>query len=436
MGNAAGGASWFAFTEETTLVLLRLHDARQIDLSSGEAICGIVSLGADEPEAALVRPDCPAQFAVDAGSSVSISFRAVRAGCSVHHGRLLGDVSLPLEHIAKKCGGSLYHMWLPVQPDHGNGAQSSGEAAYEHFAKALRNAAKDPRLPMVSLSLCRADVPGADLEFYESSATSADKAAHFYSLLQSHAQHARLVQALYRQNRLQQQGRGNACSQDPLADSFAVHPGFKFGPQRRSRNDSGLEFDLGGIAEDGRFEPEDPDRLRKEMDDMTSEANARINQASDAIRTLKERLSAKQAENNHLKQETSQFRREATEQEIENERLSLMLERRERDKGDNADREAESKRLKREVEVLKEQKEALLLILNDLYGAVGSPPPKAATEATAVPSAAASTGTPLPYSGSGSYSSPEKSHSSEQEGWTNMLPRPSEIFASGVLDDT
>lgn len=442
MGNAAG-ASWFSFTEETTLVLLRLHDARHIDFANGETICGIVSLGADDPEAALVRLDTPAQFAVGASSSVTLTFQAVRPGSSVHHGRYLGEVSLPLEHIAKKCGGSLYHMWLPVQPEHGNGALSSGalssgEAAYEHFAKALRNAARDPRLPMVSLSLCRADLPGADLEFYQPSATSADKALHFYSLLQSHAQHARLVQALYRQCRSHQQGRGDSANgypQDPLANSFAVHPGAS--PPRRSGSDGGLDFGLGGISEDARFEAKEPAMLRQELDSMTEEANARINQASDAIRMLKERLSAKSAENDQLKQETVQFRREATELEIENERLGLQLERRERDRGDNEEREVDSKRLKREVEVLQEQKEALLLILNDLYGHLGSPPPVATAEAAAAPSATASTATPAETSSisPGTYGSPQKSHSSEQEGWTNMLPRPSEIFASGVLDD-
>lgn len=284
---------------------------------------------------------------------------------------------------------------------------------------------------MVSLSLCRADLPGADLEFYESSATSADKALHFYSLLQSHAQHARLVQALYRQCRIVQQGRGCA-PQDPLGDSFAVHPG---GPPRRSRQDGGLDFDLPEINEDGRSD--DPVRLRQEIDSMTSEANARINQASDAIRTLKERLSARQAENDQLKQDTIRLRREATELEIENERLGLKLERRDRDRGDNEEREAEGKRLKREVEVLNDHKEALLLILNDLYGHLGSSPPPVASGATASPSAAASTATPVGTgsASSGHYGSPGKGDAGEQEGWTNMLPRPSEIFASGVLDD-
>lgn len=281
---------------------------------------------------------------------------------------------------------------------------------------------------MVSLSLCRADAPNADLEFYSPSAPSQDKASQFYSLVQSHTQHTRLMQALYRQCRVLQQGHGvgNGCQQDPLADSFAVHPGGS--PLRPNQRERGFDPGLRGIAEGGRGETEDPAMLRQETEAMTSEANARINQASDAIRMLKERMSTKQLENSQLKEETVKLRREATEVEIENERLGLQLERHERDRGDHLERAAEAGRLEREVEVLRDQKEALLQILNDLYGHIGSSPPQVATEMASPPSAAASTATPVTTDASSGHSgSPGKCLSESQQGWTNMLPRASEI---------
>merc|ERR1719352_1152661 len=70
-----------------------------------------------------------------------------------------------------------------------------------------------------------------------------------------------------------------------------------------------------------------------------------------------------------MRQEAARFRTDADSLEIENERLALQLERRRRVAPDA--REQEVERLKRDADVLKEQKEALVAILEDLYGAVG-----------------------------------------------------------------
>lgn len=442
MGAGTSG-SWFSFSsQEVTLVLLRLHDSRNLGNAPGEEVFGLVRLGPDPEEAARLRADCPAQFAVGAGTTVRVAFQA--ASREPRAGRILGEVLLPLEHIARRCGGSLYHMWLPVQASSCGSSSAPGEEiTAEQVDRALRSAARDPRQPIVCLSLCQADGPHADKELYDTSATSDDKATRFWSLLQSHAQHARLLQALYRQSRSAQQSRGEAPLPPNARDGLGLD--MTLGPARQppaGRQESlPLNFDLPGPAEvlnpgeDTYFDGEEAERLREEIELTATEASARIQQASEAIRTLKERLADRQAEHEQLQQETARLRREAVELEIENERLALRQERHASPLGGGGlagpgaaaadDREEEVRRLRREAEVLAEQKEALLLILDDLYGATGGTPHVVppADQGAPVVAAAGLAGEPLGTPGAG------------EQTWTNMLPRPSELFASGVLDD-
>jgi regulator of replication initiation timing len=118
-------------------------------------------------------------------------------------------------------------------------------------------------------------------------------------------------------------------------------------------------------------------QLQKDVESTTIEANLRINKASDTIRTLKERVARQNEELERLRQGTLAFRQEADTLELDNERISLQLERRARSgiAAPSSDRGEEIKRLRRDAEVLKEQKDALVLILEDLYGSVGKTPP-------------------------------------------------------------
>merc|ERR1712107_215057 len=96
-------------------------------------------------------------------------------------------------------------------------------------------------------------------------------------------------------------GRAN---RDCLADSWATvyasrsragGPGI-VSPGRQSPASLGASEVATGLFDTNTKEAEDTTRLRHEIDSTTAEANVRINQASDAIRTLKDRLGLRQAE--------------------------------------------------------------------------------------------------------------------------------------------
>lgn len=462
MGNTApGSGSWF-FTEETSLALLRLLDARSLGLTLGEELAGIISLGSDVPNVAIVRRGEPVTVPFGATTNLSLEFQAVAVGADARSGRFLGGISLPLECVARRCGGSLYHMWFPLdlahqpaQQPHVVSPHGTGQL-FDQFDRSLRNAARDPRSPLVCLSLCQIDSPEAARERYELNAEPAEKAARFDSLLQSHGQHSRLLQALYRQCR---SGRSAGHPgpevdsspaqvapqlRDALMDSWACverrgilqhdslrdlpgppevrHPdGFSRRPGDIARRSADAAMSgLNNSAGAGQFD--EAARLRHDIETTTKEANMRINQASDAIRTLKERLSSKQSEHEKMRRETARLRRDAEALENENEQFRLQLERRAREGGMKEDRNEELRRLMREAEVLKEQKDALVLILEDLYGAVGTSSRPVREEAKA-------------SGGSAEDAGQVPGTVEPLETWTNMLPRPSELFATGVLED-
>lgn len=438
MGNAPIGSGWLYSSEEQTLVLINIHDARNIRPQPGEEVIVTVLTAYSPP--AQTRIGQPASVLVSADSVIVLEVgTASPPAAAAGKLRSVGELRLPLELLVRRCGRSVYHTWFPLQAPAGAASQSGSSSevitTMEQFDKELRSVARDPRVPMVCLSLCPADapeaIPMAAGQHYEVNVSPSDKCARFAGLMASHTQHARMLQSLYRQARNAQQGRPDGSLDISNVSNMNMSlRGNSFDAPAMDRRDSGA-FDLpeaqhlagypqaraGSSGSHGRSD--EAIRLKKEIESTTEEANKRINQASDAIRTLQQRLSTRETEHERLRQETARFVNDADTLDLENERLALQLERKRRTAPDV--REQEVERLKREADVLKEQKEALVAILEDLYGAVDKDTSKEedAGAAIAASSAPASAG----YIGAG-----------KEEGWTNMLPRPSELFASGVLE--
>jgi hypothetical protein len=458
MGNAQIGSGWLYSSEEQTLVLLNLNDARNIRPQPGEEVIATVLTSYSPP--AQVRIGQPASVLVSADSTITLEVgTASPPAAAAGKLRSIGEVKLSLEHLARRCGRSVYFTWFPFQSasnadEHKLTGSVEDPASLEQFDRSLRGVARDPRTPMVCLSLCPADAPEAIAmaagQQYEVNVSASDKVARFPGLMASHAQHARMLQSLYRQSRNAQQGNidisnaSNASNMSfpsaapPRGQSFDVLGISRDFPPRHDTCDSGA-FDLpepqqlAGYSQPGAgpvlapcadtAKHEELTKLKKEIESTTEEANKRINQASEAIRTLKDRLTAREAEHERMRQETARFTNEADALELENGRLTLQLQRRRRVAPDV--REEEVKRLKQEADVLKEQKEALVAILEDLYGAVGKGNAKEEEAGAAIAASGATSASGAGYMA--------KSNDKE-EGWTNMLPRPSELFASGVLE--
>uniref|UniRef100_A0A7S1A7R2 Uncharacterized protein n=1 Tax=Noctiluca scintillans TaxID=2966 RepID=A0A7S1A7R2_NOCSC len=457
MGNAGSG-SWFTYGDDTIPVVLRVMDVQGLPFRGGE-LHGIIGLGPGMADAARVAIDHPAYFSVRANQTLTIDFQTVvRNPKDMKGDTPVGDVHLQLEHITRRCGRSLYQTWFPISAPQ-QWAQPGSRPpprpeSLEHFDRVLRNASRDPRRPMVCLSLCQTGTQEEACEFYEHDVHHEDKSVRFDGLLQSQLQHARMVQALYRMSRATQQEH-RPIDSDPRVvrmgswtgddDPAGSPPRGRLHADRdymmNSTSSNGVMM-MGGYSADGcestdyrggnrgpgvsEFSEDADDiiQLQQDIESTTAEANIRINKASDTIRTLKERVARQHEDQERLRQGTLAYRQEADTLELDNERISLQLERRARSgiAAPSSDRGEEIKRLRRDAEVLKEQKDALVLILEDLYGSVGKTPPVAGDEGTTDQGEE-------PLALIGVVRNPPEPPGAT---WENMLPRPSELF--GVLE--
>lgn len=365
-------SSTSSFTPRKTRVLLKLNSVRGVQLGPNEEFYGVVGVG--QPlDIALVRQESPVEFVVSDDMVLTLEFRTAFGDSSSV--RNIGEIRVPLKHMSQRCGRSLYRMWFPLNSQWPKSQGSSDSQAlqngiHELYDHSMRIAARDPRLPLVCISLCSTDLPEAAQECYQRSASQSAKNFCFNGLMVSHSQHVRLLQSLYKHSR---SGKNVA---------------------------PGLESTQSWAHEDR----EQVARLRQEIDMTTSEANSRIDQACEAIKTLKERLNARQADHERFRQGTIQCAHDTAALEIENERLALKIERQAREAVVLRKHQEEARQLRRDKDVLHEQKEALVLILEDLYG-----------------------GTRMDDSTRRKHTTLEPEENGV-EGWTNMLPPPSDLM--------
>ncbi|CAE7245392.1 unnamed protein product [Symbiodinium sp. CCMP2456] len=114
------------------------------------------------------------------------------------------------------------------------------------------------------------------------------------------------------------------------------------------------------------------DYLREEIKATTADAEARINKAAESVTTLKDMIQAKQVELIQRRKEVSRLYHDAESVELENQKLQVQLTRASLHVGGQSQHDGEeAEQLRREAEDFHTQKEALLLILRDFYGAMG-----------------------------------------------------------------
>lgn len=414
-------------------VRLKLSDIRGIKLKAEECFYGVVGAGLSSSDIAPVRRGSPIEFDVSGDMVLLIEFRTASPGGS--NTRTVGTVRMPLEHMSKRFGQNLYHMWFPLDPSISSqkgDSQASQNEMNEQFDRALRNAPRDPQWPLVCLSLGLADFPEAVND--AAPQMKQVKLLCFEGVLQSHIQHSRLLQTLYRHVRAlkpmgpRAQMERYSCESEthvpsgplytrstsssnwvpfqlPRENTFDVCKPFQL--QRQNTFDVGNDiFSLSGRDSCQGNQWRSLVQLRTEIESTTAEAHSRISQANDSVRTLKDRLAVRQKDCNEFQQKILSLTQQTNVLEMENERLACQLQ---SDRGTATmtmrEHEEEENKHRQEADMLREQNEALVLILEDLYGAVQ----KNSSTRQSKPDA-------LIFEGG------------QTDGWTNMLPSPSDLL--------
>mmetsp|Transcript_57783 Transcript_57783/g.137564 ORF Transcript_57783/g.137564 Transcript_57783/m.137564 type:complete len:448 (-) Transcript_57783:151-1494(-) len=447
MGNASAvdSGSWFSLISgtEDVAVNLRLVDYRNLTLPAGLDLTAYVPYGSDGRVARCQRGGSPASFQVRPNTPVVIEFHATRGVCERQK---VSEVRLRLDHLAARCGRGLYRTWLPLTVPQSRGDDAEDSLAV--FDKAVSVCGKDVKCPMVCLSLGQEySTDAADGE-YTRAASPADKAERFDGLLVSHMQHVRMVMSMYHITRQEQTIRKGNRHRLGGDDARMVPDGFGL----RSKVDVYEDDPIGNSKSSWAHSDfsderssEDLRRLQQEVDATTEDANRRINEVSSKIRTLKDKVSKQELENANLRRQTADMNEEAEALELENERLALALERRAKAGLHSEDRSSELEAMRRDVAILRDQKESLVLILEDLYSSAAKTDSGSAHGQQAPPSssgAAPSMGTravddqadPLSATTPLTLATTGPGNKSKEEGWTQLLPRPSELFSNDRFD--
>eukprot|EP00913_Durusdinium_trenchii_P029119 g27302.t1 len=210
------------------------------------------------------------------------------------------------------------------------------------------------KLAAVCLSLYAGSIPQASRN-YLFDASEKEKAARVLGLMQSYSQHARMLQALYREVRSSQASAQLDTS--GLADSWPSRRPEMGSPVAEFSPEAG-PVDASRDADKADASPTDVRAaVREEIRETQAEADERLRKADKTIQALRGMINDKQVELIQRRKEVSRLKHEAESLQLENEKLEVQLSRSSL-RGVTAADSVEAANLEKEAEELKTQKEA------------------------------------------------------------------------------
>lgn len=315
-------------------VLLRLNDLRKVPSRLGESLEGTVSTSTGSSTVCLSMRS-PTLLDVTATSSITIEFNLTSAAPDGLLVRSVGQVELPVEFVIKCCSCILHRTWLLVTPKPTEAYRCSSEADRElinrEFEHIMRASMRDVTKPMACFSVCPANRAEAAIEHYTFKASAMERSVRFPGLILSLKQHARILHGLYRKFRTTRSDSGSA-----------VH---------NNSNDS-----VQGSREDLQ-------QLQEEIDLTRTEASSRVSQAQETIQALMDELRAFTEQAATLRDTIDTVRINVAMEETHNESLQLMH----AEHITTTPRADEVSRLRHQQSFLREQKDALIAIVEEIH---------------------------------------------------------------------
>eukprot|EP00397_Hematodinium_sp_SG-2012_P030597 GEMP01032422.1.p1 GENE.GEMP01032422.1~~GEMP01032422.1.p1 ORF type:complete len:394 (+),score=92.36 GEMP01032422.1:406-1587(+) len=340
-------------------VTLHLNDIRNVPYEPDEHVIAWVQQR--NHENIFLSPTTPAELRVSRSSVLRIGVWTQKRGDHdepVSH----GSVHIPIDIMMEKSGAALYHTWFLLEP-----AGESSRDLREMFEYSLYEVVRESFRPKICLTLVRRDEELRDGLFRPASAERV-KADRYAPLLLSHLQHLQLCQTLSatlespemkgekqkeKNKALKTQVKALQAENENLMQMMDdLQRRHRLSTDHQSQRTRVLEGQITRLHEDhDRISDISHSRRSQELvESLTQEANQRIDQANEAIHKLRARLTEKIAEVDAHKEEA---------------------------------REHEN-----EVKVLREQKTALMKIVEDLYTATAFQTTEQAIRDNIVPSAA------------------------------------------------
>jgi len=337
-----GSGSWLS--GGVTDVTLSLHSVHNVQHTPNESYYGMATnhtLEADIP----VTSERPAHLTASVDSIVSVRVFLHNRGAPTASDRPVGQLSIPVREMAEICGQGIYQTWFVLEPPEPYGNAHHGQLV-DRFQQALYVAPQEPHAARICLSLLDSSQP-SDWGKFES---DRERAIFYTPLLVSHRQHSQLARAYF--DNLEALAAGTTESKRKQSGAKGLEP-------------SALHSELERLQQLQKHE--EVENLRRELDQMTEEANRRIEKGNESIVKLKAELKhTRDEEGPELQRERDDaaLRVEAARQAGRD--LRARLEK--AGAAWNAQSEEELEKLRQEASVLGKQKGALMKMVQDVYG--------------------------------------------------------------------
>lgn len=344
MGERRAGGAWSGGGRGDTEVILSLHSVHNVQHSPNESYYGMASNHALEAEIP-VTSERPAHLSAGIDSIVSVRVFLHNRGAPTASDRPVGQLSIPVREMTEICGQGIYQTWFVLEPPEPYG-NTQHSLLVDRFRKAMYVVGQEPHAARICLSLLDSSQP-SDWGKFES---DRERSTFYSPLLVSHTQHAKLARAYF--DHLEHLAAG--------PDSKGKHSGSRGPPEPEA-----LQSKLERLQQQQRGE--EVESLRRELDQMTEEANRRIEKGNESIVKLKAELKQKRDEEGpELQRERDAAAARVDAARRAGRELQAQLEK----AGDawDASKEAELERLRVEAATLGKQKAALMKMVQDVYG--------------------------------------------------------------------
>jgi len=343
-----GNTGWRV--DEPREVVVCLHSVHNVQHSPNESYYGMATDHASEVEIP-VTSERPARLLVGIDSLISVRVFLHNRGSPSNSDRPVGQLSIPVREMLDMCGPGLYQTWFLLDSPNPYGGMQRSHIV-ERFRRAMHGVSMEIHSSRICLTLLESSTEPADWPKEER-----DRVAYYETVLVSHQQHVQITQSYFDYVERAERNPGERTSSKKSSTASAPAPA----PPVEA---NALKHELSRLLIQQR--EEEVGQLQRELDQITEEANKRIEKGNSAIKELKADLKhLRDVEAAQLQHEHAETEQRVRDLRQENEDLRKRVESSEDDAANN---EEELQKLQQEVAVLTNQKDALMKMVQEIYG--------------------------------------------------------------------
>mmetsp|Transcript_25203 Transcript_25203/g.58693 ORF Transcript_25203/g.58693 Transcript_25203/m.58693 type:complete len:395 (-) Transcript_25203:239-1423(-) len=334
--------------DEQKEVVLCLHSVHNVQHSPNESYYGMATDHISEVEIP-VTSERPARLMAGIDSVLSVRVFLHNRGSPSTSDRPVGQLSIPVREMLDTCGPGMYQTWFLLDtPTHYGGMNRAH--ILERFRCALHGVSMELHTARICLTLLESST-----EPTEWAKDDKDRATYYEPLLVSHQQHVQISQAYFDYiERTDASSAGRAASSKRNSSLTGTSA---------SLETSTLKMKLEHLQQQQR--EEEVGQLQRELDQITEEANKRIEKGNSAIVKLKAELKQlRDVEAVELQREQAETEARMKALREEGEKLRQRVEMTK----DTTAMDEDLQQLRQEVMVLTNQKDALMKMVQEIYG--------------------------------------------------------------------